>query len=271
MGSLLRTAALRGYGELVRDLGGGAHTLLARFGIPVDAEEQPDGFVAVDAFIRLLEATAEDLKCPDFGLRLSRGQGLDILGPIAVIARNAHTVLGGFEAIARYLYVHSPALTLTVSRASAESDAQCSYEVTEPGVPYPMQCYELSMGIAAQILRLLGGPHAPPRAVSFMHSQHGSQDAYRSELGLPGALRSDLERIRAVRACCRQGHRHRRSRDPTHRDEVPRIHLPAQHCRAVRKQIAGLLGYSEQSALNRSCRRWFGQTPRQYRASRSAT
>lgn len=32
-------------------------------------------------------------------------------------------------------------------------------------------------------------------------------------------------------------------------------------------QIAGLLGYTEQSALNRSCRRWFGMTPRQYRAS----
>ena len=31
-------------------------------------------------------------------------------------------------------------------------------------------------------------------------------------------------------------------------------------------QITGLLGYSEQSALNRSCRRWFGKTPRQYRA-----
>jgi AraC-like DNA-binding protein len=43
---------------------------------------------------------------------------------------------------------------------------------------------------------------------------------------------------------------------------VPGLHL---------QQIAGLLGYSEQSALNQSCRRWFGQTPRQYRASRSAT
>jgi AraC-like DNA-binding protein len=31
--------------------------------------------------------------------------------------------------------------------------------------------------------------------------------------------------------------------------------------------VAGLLGYTEQSALNRSCRRWFGQTPRQYRAA----
>ena len=29
-------------------------------------------------------------------------------------------------------------------------------------------------------------------------------------------------------------------------------------------QIAGLLGYTEQSTLNHSCRRWFGKTPRQY-------
>jgi AraC-like DNA-binding protein len=27
-------------------------------------------------------------------------------------------------------------------------------------------------------------------------------------------------------------------------------------------QIAGLLGYSEQSVLSRSCRRWFGRSPR---------
>jgi AraC-like DNA-binding protein len=31
-------------------------------------------------------------------------------------------------------------------------------------------------------------------------------------------------------------------------------------------QVAGLLGYSEQSSLNRSSRRWFGKTPQQYRA-----
>ena len=31
-------------------------------------------------------------------------------------------------------------------------------------------------------------------------------------------------------------------------------------------QIAGPLGYAERSTLNRSCQRWFGQTPRQYRA-----
>jgi AraC-like DNA-binding protein len=40
------------------------------------------------------------------------------------------------------------------------------------------------------------------------------------------------------------------------------LNLPALQL----SQIAGLLGYTEQSALNRSCRRWFGKTPREYRA-----
>ena len=47
------------------------------------------------------------------------------------------------------------------------------------------------------------------------------------------------------------------------RDEAARYLADA---RLHLSQIAGLLGYSEQSALNRSCRRWFGKTPRQYRA-----
>jgi hypothetical protein len=48
MGSLIRTAALRGYGDLVRELGGDPGSFLARFGIPAGAEQQADGFVAVD-------------------------------------------------------------------------------------------------------------------------------------------------------------------------------------------------------------------------------
>jgi len=37
----------------------------------------------------------------------------------------------------------------------------------------------------------------------------------------------------------------------------PQLHLA---------QITALVGYAEQSTFNRSCRRWFGKTPRQYRA-----
>jgi hypothetical protein len=52
-------------------------------------------FISLDADVRMLEASADDLGCPDFGLRLSHWQGLHTLGPIAVIARNALTLSTG--------------------------------------------------------------------------------------------------------------------------------------------------------------------------------
>ena len=80
MGSLIRASAMRGYPELVRELGGDPAVFMARFGIPATAERQQDTFISFASLTRMLEATAEELRCPDFGLRLSGRQGLEILG-----------------------------------------------------------------------------------------------------------------------------------------------------------------------------------------------
>ena len=46
-----------------------------------------------------------------------------------------------------------------------------------------------------------------------------------------------------------------------HRKELASRYLAESNLRLT--QVAGLLGYADQSALNRSCRRWFGMTPKQ--------
>lgn len=172
-----------GYTDLMRELGADPLPFLRRFDIPPGIEHQEDAFMSLAGFVRMLEASAAELDCPDFGLRLARWQGLGILGPVAVIARNAATLFGGLEAIGRYLYVHSPALTLTVSSTTARSNVRFGYEVTEPGIPYPLQGYELSMANAARMIRLLGGPQARARVFSFRHAQLGTDAAYREALG----------------------------------------------------------------------------------------
>ena len=171
MGSLIRATTLWGYRELVLELGGDPQHFLTRYGIPPGVEDRDDAFIPIDAYVRVLQASAEDLRCPDFGLRLSRWQGLDILGPVAVIARNAQTVLGGLQMIARYLYVHSPALKLTVAPPVTGGDLTFIYEVTEPGLGTVIQGHEISMAIVVRILRLLGGPQARPSSISFIHDQ----------------------------------------------------------------------------------------------------
>jgi AraC-like DNA-binding protein len=331
MASLIRATNLWGYGDLVRELGADPTPFLSRFHIPVGIEHEDDAFISLENFVGMLEASAAELDCPAFGLRLSRWQGLDILGPIAVIARNAQTVLDGMESVARYLYVHSPALKLTVVSPSPGGDVRFSYEVAEPGLPYALQGYELSMANGARMIRLMGGPTARPRAYSFMHEQHGSDAAYSEALGCPvrfgqnwcglelpahlAAKRIESADPETRRIATKYLESHYLPSTATLSERVATLArrlLPTGHCsvdaigdelamhpRTLQRQLASegvrcqdiidrerrshaaryladprfhlsqisvLLGYNEQSTLNRSCRRWFGKTPRQYRA-----
>jgi AraC-like DNA-binding protein len=336
MASLIRATNLWGYGDLIRELGADPQPFLSRFNISPGVEHEQDAFIPFEATVRLLEASADELNCPDFGLRLSHWQGLDILGPIAVIARNAQTLLGGLESIASYLYVHSPALKLTVGSRTPDTDVRFTFEVVEPGLPYVLQSYELSMANGVRMIRLLGGPEARPRAISFMHEQLGPDAAYSAALGCPVRFGQkwcgfDLPRHLARKRI--------ESADPETRRiatkylesnylpstatlservaELARRLLPTGQCsveaigdqlalhpRTLQRglategvrcqdliererrdqaakylaetrfhlsQIASLLGYTEQSTFNRSCRRWFGKTPRQYRADLSVS
>jgi hypothetical protein len=185
MGSLLRATNLWGYADLVRELGGDPTSMLARFDITAGIEHREGTFVRLDSFVRMLEASAVELDCPDFGLRLSRWQGLAMLGPIAVIARNSRTLREGFEAIARYLYAHSPALHLDVARYDSDEYVRFDYRASELSLAELRQAYELSMANGAGILRFLGGPGARMTLVSFLHDQLDPDASYADALGCP--------------------------------------------------------------------------------------
>ncbi|WP_040320043.1 AraC family transcriptional regulator [Aeromicrobium marinum] len=328
MGSLLRASALWGYDELVTQLGGDPAALRSRFGIEPGVETQPEGFVSVRGYVRLLETTAAELDCPDLGLRLSGWQGLDMLGPVAVIARNNPTVQEALGAIARYLYAHSPALRMEAF-AGEGPHLRFEYEVDEPFLDDLRQSYEVSMGIVVQILRLLGG--SGPIAVSFTHQQTAPDAAYERVLGCPvrfgqawcgfevspelaarpidtahpetqriavmylesrypvgtatlAERTSELARRLLMTGSCtidsiadqlnlhprtlqrqlaREGVRCQDLIESARKDQAAHyLAQPGLHL----SQVAALLGYAEQSSLNRSCRRWFGQTPSQVRA-----
>jgi len=185
MGSQIRATALWGYRELVHQLGGDANQFLSRFGIPRGADEQEGAFIGFEAYVHMLAASAEELSCPDFGLRLSKWHGLDVLGPIAVIARNARTVLDAADAIARYLYVHSPALSFARAPWFTGADVVFTLEATECGLPELAQGYEVGMAVAVRIIETLGGPGAVPATVSFLHDQIGTDAQYQEALGCP--------------------------------------------------------------------------------------
>lgn len=334
MGSLIRSTNMRGYADLVRGLGGDPEMFLARFKIPADVELQDDAFVRVDSLVLLLEATAGELDCPDLGLRLSRSQGLAILGPIAVIARNSSTVQEAFEAISQYFYVHSPALRLQVVAGNQADTVRFDYQMDELPLSELRQGYELSLANGARIIELLGGPDARMARASFRHEQLGPAASYSDAFGCEvlfgqGWSGFDLAAELASRPIDNADSETRRiaakylEAQPLPSDtsiessvaELTRRLLPTGHCTADSiaeelrmhprtlqrrlvldgttfqaildrerrrlaahylsepelqlNQITRLLGYSEQSTLNRSFRRWFGTSPARYRANLS--
>ena len=82
----IRAAALLGFRRLVRDSGGDPKTFLRDSGIDPAALESPDNRISYAAMIEMLEDCAQQLDCPNFGLRLSDYQDMNILGPAALIA-----------------------------------------------------------------------------------------------------------------------------------------------------------------------------------------
>lgn len=332
MVGLVRASAMNGYHQLVRELGGEPADYLSRFDIPVDAVRRPEAFIPVNAYMGLLEVTAEDLRCPDFGLRLVPLRGLHIFGPVTVIARNSETVLDALLAVARFMYIHAPALKATIEHT--DTHVRTLYDLVEPVDRYPLQAMEATLGSSVRFGRLLTGP-AAPITVSCTHAQLGSDAAYRDAYGcavrfgqswcgfemplevatarirdadpetrrivtryleatylphtaplaervaeqarqlLPTGLcsvetiagqlamhpRTLQRRLAAEGIRCQDVIDRERRAQAVHYLAVSELHL---------SQIAGLLGYTEQSALNRSCRRWFGMTPRQYRADPAA-
>lgn len=170
---MIRAASLRGFQPLVRELGGDPAPLLALFEINPDTLLSDDGMVPITAHDLMLDAAAEQLDCPDFGLRLAERQDLSILGPLAIAIESSATVAEALECASRFLFVHSPALQIGVARDphGVRGVVALTYRKDIRESPYSPQAMELGLGLfhhvavllvgAAQGLRSVEIPHAP--------------------------------------------------------------------------------------------------------------
>lgn len=169
---MIRAASLTGFGPLVEELGGDPEALLSPFGLSLELLADDDALVPITAHDLMLDAAAEQLVCPDLGLRLARRQDLGILGPLAVAIEASSTAGSALACVSRYLFVHSPAL-----RIAADPDpwgmpgvVALTYGKDVAESPYSPQATELGLGlfhhvagalVDAEALRSVEIPHAP--------------------------------------------------------------------------------------------------------------
>jgi AraC-like DNA-binding protein len=175
---LIRASGLQGFPELVVKLGGDPALLLAEAGIEPAVVGDLEAYIPYQAVAGVIERAATVLASPDFGLRLSTHQGLEIVGPVALIARHATTVGDGLQGLAKYLHVYSPAIGVTIDPLR-EGEARYTFSILASGLPARAQAEELSLGVALQAFRLLIGQHFRPLRVAVPHAPLSEPARYR--------------------------------------------------------------------------------------------
>jgi AraC-like DNA-binding protein len=170
MGSMVRAAGLRGLPGLIDDLGGSGAALLARYGVDAAALDTDDAVIPSLSAGRALEGAAAELDCPDLGLRLAARQDIAMLGPLAIAIENSATLGEALDCATRFLFVHSPALTVAKVDDPAGRPGMMGlrYGSTEMD-PLPPQVCDNGLGLLHRIIVLLGGGRYGLRSVHLTH------------------------------------------------------------------------------------------------------
>jgi AraC-like DNA-binding protein len=185
MDSMVRAASLRGLPPLVDALGGDGAELLARFRVPMQALDSDDAVIPSPAAAQILETAAAELGCPDLGLRLAGQQNATVLGPLALAIENSPTFGAALETANRFLFVHSPALTVSQipDPAGRPGVVGLLYRGTE-AEPLPPQVVDLGLGLFHRIIVLL---HGGPYGLRSVHLPHAPLAPVASYTGFFGA------------------------------------------------------------------------------------
>ena len=183
--SMVRASGLSGYRELVAELGGDASAFLEQHRISPSVIAEPQAFVSYGSLIRLLEWTAKQLHCPDFGLRLSTRQDLGILGPLGVAVRNCENLGEAMQTASRYMFVHSPAISFTPHLLHEEQRVRLVFEILIDRIGPAVQVTELSVGLAARTVALLANQPGTLAGVRFSHGRVATRSVYEAHFGAP--------------------------------------------------------------------------------------
>lgn len=326
----LRAWVVHGFAEAIEELGGDPATYERRFHLSLRRSDQSSELIPAAPLLRLMEAVAGDLACPDFGIRMGLAQGQDAIGPVMVASLNCATVREAYESGLRYLNGLFSAFHIDL--VDTEDGLRTVYTLKIPRVGVSRQFQEWNLAITTKVLPILAGPDARLRGVYFSHTplldQHHYDEVFKcpvtfGQLGYGVEYRAeDMDRpipsnnpaLRAVisdyldriiassalglkhqtlalvqellptgacslrviadhhfvtvrtmqRRLAAEGLVFERLVEDVRRERA--VEYLAETNQSI-AQISGLLGYVEQSSFTHAFRRWYGTSPRAWRAA----
>ncbi|HKY92112.1 MAG TPA: AraC family transcriptional regulator ligand-binding domain-containing protein [Nevskiaceae bacterium] len=183
---VVRVEALRRFSEVVRELGGDPLPLLAKAQIDPAALSRTEAVISYRSMIHLLERTAVELDCPDFGLRLAARQGgAAVLGPLEVAMRNSTTVGEAYRYCAGHLQVYSPVVRIQIEDDRANERHFMRFEILLGRVPHQRQAVENALGLTHHAVLAISSGQARSREIWFTHERAAPMAVFQKFFGAP--------------------------------------------------------------------------------------
>jgi AraC-like DNA-binding protein len=175
---------LRFFPELVTQLGGESRVLLRGAGIDENYFSDGHSGATYRQMITLIELAAEELACPDFGLRLGKLQsGGNMFGPLGLVMRNSKTFGDALEYVVEHIYAHSIAARVWLKRLPREKAVFSGHDILIDGVPNKSQALEQIMLVGHLAAMEMTGGRARVRQVHFRHQPLSPLRTYRRYFG----------------------------------------------------------------------------------------
>jgi AraC-like DNA-binding protein len=175
---------LRHYPELVRQLGGDPKVLLRGARIDPAVFDNPDSVIEYRSVLHAMQHAAEELSCPDFGMRLAAMQGGNkSIGPIGVVMKNSQTLGQAIGYCAKHIHAYSLATHVRFDPDRAHHLLLVRLEILLDQLPDKRQAVEHALMLAGlNIIEITGGA-ARVRKVLFRHDAQSTVKTYRNFFG----------------------------------------------------------------------------------------
>ncbi len=177
---IVHARTLHLFPELVETMGGDASALLDRVGIVAEGGKPRATYSQMSL---LLELAAQELKCPDFGMRLGRIQGGGLFGPLGIVMRNSRTFGEALDYVCTHSYAHSLAARIARNHRPEDGRIFMSHDILLDGIGNRAQLMEQILLVGHLTAMEMTGGHARVWQVHFRHQPVSPMPVYRRNFG----------------------------------------------------------------------------------------
>ncbi|MEZ8025584.1 AraC family transcriptional regulator [Vibrio sp. 10N.222.52.C3] len=189
----IRSASLSGIEHLIKELGGDLNSLLVQCNLTTQDLLNPESLIDFASMINLLELASQQLNCKDFGLKLAKNQGIEVLGPISLIIQASETVQEALDNAQRYMAIHSLGEYWILKEFEHLAYIE-RYQISQD-VSYAKQYKELSLGVCLNLLKNLIGSSLKIERLEFSHTPLSISSKYQKYFGCSVVFNQEHDRL----------------------------------------------------------------------------